>query len=162
MESEVIRLRVRPRATDDRRVIVGWVPDAEALNLFTGSRLRWPLSESQLSEMEGLEGFTAWMVVDHETNDPVGHFDLTLQGGTARVGRIIIAPEMRGRGLAHDLVGNVIQQARKLGATELTLNVIVGNESAIRTYQRAGFVYIAESPRPDVRSMTRRLDETVL
>lgn len=71
----------------------------------------------------------------------------------------LIAPELRGRGLAHDLVGNMIQQARRLGASELILNVIIGNEPAIRAYERAGFVNIAESSRPDVRSMTRKLEE---
>lgn len=152
--------RVLPRTTDDRRLVVGWVPDADALYLFTGPRLHWPLTESQLAEMEGRNGFTAWMLVDDETNTPVGHFDFTLQSGTARIGRIILAPQMRGRGLAHVLVDNAIQQARRLGASELTLNVIVGNEPAIRTYERAGFVTIAESARPGVRGMSRLLEES--
>lgn len=157
-ENKVMKFKVRPRTTDDLRLVVGWVPDAGALYLFTGPRLHWPLTEFQLSDMEDHDGFTAWMLVNNQTNNPVGHFDITLQAGTARVGRIIIAPELRGRGLARELVGHVIQQASRLGASELTLNVIIGNEPAIRAYERAGFVSTDESSRPDVRSMTRKLE----
>lgn len=152
-----MKFRVRPRTAGDLRLVVGWVPDADALYLFTGPRLHWPLTESQLSDMESGDGFTAWMLVEDQTNDPVGHFDFTLQEETARVGRVILAPEIRGRGLAHDLVDNVIQQARRLGASEIVLNVIVGNEPAIRAYKRADFAVMAESPRPGVHTMTRSI-----
>ena len=153
-----MKFRVRPRTIDDLRLVVGWVPDADALYLLTGPRLHWPLTESQLSDMEGQDGFTAWVLVGDQSDDPVGHFDLTLHRETAHLGRVIIAPQMRGRGFAHDLVANVIQQARRLGASDLLLNVITGNEPAIRAYKRAGFVNLAQAARPGVQSMTRSLD----
>jgi RimJ/RimL family protein N-acetyltransferase len=156
-----MKFRVRPRTTGDLPRVVGWVPDADALYLFTGPRLHWPLTESQLSDMESGDGFTAWMLVEDQTDDPVGHFDLTLQEETARVGRVILAPEIRGRGFAHDLVDSVIQQARRLGASKLVLNVIAGNAPAIRAYRRADFVLMAESPRPGTLTMIRDIQVAI-
>lgn len=149
--------RIRPRTDDDCRLVVDWVPDAEALYLLSGTRLHWPLDETQLSVMSSIPGFSAWMLIDPASGEPIGHFDLTTEGTSARVSRILIAPAMRGRGLAHVLVGLAIEQARALGASELTLNVIVGNEPAIRTYLRAGFADGPVSQRSDVRLMTLAL-----
>lgn len=149
--------QIRPRADGDFSLVLAWVPDAESLYLFSGSRLRWPLDEGQLREMDRLPGLRAWMLIELGAVDPIGHFDLTLDGASARLGRVLVAPEMRGRGLGHVLVGFAIEQARALGARNLSLNVIVGNEAAIRTYERAGFKHVSDSSRPDVRVMTLAL-----
>lgn len=147
---------LRARTPVDCETVVGWVPDAEALHLFTGPRMTWPLTSEQLSAMEG-NGFSAWMLAEEGTEAVVGHFDLTLDREAARIGRVLIDPARRGRGLAHVLIGLAIEQARELGATELRLNVIVGNEAAIRTYARAGFIEMSQSDRPEVHSMARSL-----
>ncbi|MGN8025637.1 GNAT family N-acetyltransferase [Microbacterium sp. 22242] len=148
--------RIRPRHDADGEIVVGWIPDAEALYLFTGPRLQWPIDAKQLSGMEH-PGLSAWILVEEGADSPVGHFDLTVEGSVARLGRVLIDPEQRGRGLAHILTDLAVEQARALGASELRLNVIAGNEPAIRTYRRAGFVELAESERPDVRVMSRPL-----
>lgn len=148
---------VRRRTVADRATVVGWVPDAEALYLFTGPLLQWPLTVKQLADMEQTAGMSAWMLVDGETGSAMGHFDLIVKNHVARVGRIIIDPQGRGQGLAHTLVQLAIEQARQLGATELALNVIAGNEPAIRTYERAGFRSVPGTERPDVLAMTLTL-----
>lgn len=136
--------------------MVGWVPDAQALHQFTGPRMTWPLTSVQLSTME-CSDFSAWLLVEDDTEAVLGHFDLTLECEVARIGRVIIDPARRGRGLAHVLIGLAVEQARSLGATELRLNVMVGNEPAIRTYARAGFTEMSHSDRPEVQIMTRSL-----
>ncbi|WP_167133420.1 GNAT family N-acetyltransferase [Paramicrobacterium chengjingii] len=149
--------RVRRRTSSDCANVVRWVPDAEALYLFTGPRLKWPLTATQLADMEQICGFSAWVMVEAETATLVGHFDLMLNGHEARVGRILIAPEMRGRGLARVLLRSVTERARELGASRLVLNVIVGNEPAIRAYESAGFVTVTGIDRSDVRAMALTL-----
>jgi RimJ/RimL family protein N-acetyltransferase len=148
--------RLRRRTATDCEAVVSWIPDREALYLFTGPRLPWPLSAVQLSEMEDA-GYSAWTLVDDESDEPVGHFDLAVDGEVARIGRVCIDPTRRGQGFAHLLVGFAIDRARSLGAEELRLNVIAGNDAAIRTYERAGFTTSTRSDRPDVISMSLAL-----
>ncbi|NHU85910.1 GNAT family N-acetyltransferase [Kocuria sp. JC486] len=147
---------LRTRTPADCETVVGWVPDVEALHLFTGPRMTWPLTSGQLSTMEG-SGLSAWMLVADDTDAALGHFDLTLDGQSARIGRVLIDPARRGHGLAHVLIGLAMEKTRELGAMELRLNVMVGNEPAIRTYARAGFIEMEQSDRPDVHVMTRSM-----
>jgi GNAT superfamily N-acetyltransferase len=148
--------RLRRRTATDCEAVVSWIPDEDALYLFTGPRLRWPLDPVQLSDMED-EGYSGWTLADDESGEALGHFDLAVDGEVARLGRVCIDPMRRGQGLAHVLVGFAIDQARSLGASEVRLNVIVGNDAAIQTYERAGFTTGPRSDRPDVRVMSRTL-----
>lgn len=150
-------LSTRPREERDLGMIVGWVPDADALYLFTGPRLTWPLTAAQLRESTDAEGRTASVVVS-SSGEPVGHFDLVIDGGVARLGRVIIAPAFRGRGLAAELVALAVREARSAGADRLRLNVILTNTRALRTYVRAGFVEVpGASDRADMTVMERSL-----
>src|SRR5690606_7635237 len=82
-----------------------WIVDAADLYLFTGPRLTWPLQPSDLQDMARTPGLTAWVVFDNSTSSGIaGHFDLTLEDGSARLARVIIDPAMRGRGVSHTLV----------------------------------------------------------
>lgn len=143
---------LRPRTFADCEEMTRWVPDADSLYLFTGPRLNWPLTSGQLSAME-LTGLSAWMLVEEGDETPLGHFDLVLEGQIVRIGRVIIAPAHRRRGLAHVLINLAIDQAKQLGASEMLLNVISGNEPAIRVYERAGFTELPYSDRPNVTVM---------
>jgi RimJ/RimL family protein N-acetyltransferase len=148
---------VRARTKDDISEIVSWIPDSHALYLFSGSRLQWPLTESQLQEMERIEGLTPW-VVARPTGEAVGHFDLTQIESEARLGRVIIQPTMRGLGLASTLLRLALSKAREQGAESVRLKVISNNEPAVRTYVRAGFFVATDaSDRSDVTEMIKKL-----
>ena len=146
----------RPRTHDDCVALVSWIADAKALYLFSGPVLQWPLTVQQLIDSENAEGRSAWAVLDSHTDGLVGHFDLTVQGTYARIGRVIVAPEQRGQGLGLKLVNLAMDRAGMLGATQVGLNVLSSNTPAIRAYQRAGFQEIP-SDRADVTAMRRSL-----
>lgn len=148
----VMVLRAR-RETDLAR-IVGWVPDSGALFLFAGSRLRWPLTESQLAALDEIEGMTAWVLVDESlVDEPIGHFDLAFSGAEARLGRVIVDPVRRGERLGVALASLALDRAWALGATRVRLNVIEDNIPAIRIYERLGFSPVEPAERPGVVSM---------
>jgi Acetyltransferases, including N-acetylases of ribosomal proteins len=148
-------LTLRSRRDADLAVIVGWVPDARALYLFAGPRLRWPLTESQLRELGESEGMTSWVLVETDSPaEPIGHVDLTfVSGAEARLGRVIVDPARRGEGLGATLARGALDAAWDLGATRVRLNVIAGNIPAIRVYEGLGFVPDGASERADVVSM---------
>lgn len=150
-------LSIRPRDERDVSEIVGWVDDEKALHLFSGPRLSWPLTVEQLQTMGTVEGLAASVVVS-PAGDLVAHFDLTIDGTVARLGRVIVNPALRGRGLASAVVGLAVAEAQRLGAEVVRLNVIATNEPAISAYLRAGFDVVAgASSRTDVTVMERPL-----
>ena len=108
-------LRIRQRVDADISTVVGWIADADALNMFTGPRLVWPLTIDQLAAMTATDAVSAWVMIDDRA-DVIGHFDLALDEGTARIGRVIVDPSRRGRGYGSALVRLAIEEARALGA----------------------------------------------
>lgn len=50
---------------------------------------------------------------------------LPLEGGWAKLGRVAVREQWRGRGYAHGMVGVLLQEARRLGATRLKLHAQV-------------------------------------
>ncbi|HBU43013.1 MAG TPA: N-acetyltransferase, partial [Microbacterium sp.] len=110
----------------------------------------------QLAAMTATDAVSAWVMIDDRA-DVIGHFDLALDEGTARIGRVIVDPSRRGRGYGSALVRLAIEEARALGARALTLNVVADNAPAIATYERAGFQQLPMSDRPDVRTMALTL-----
>jgi [ribosomal protein S18]-alanine N-acetyltransferase len=68
-------------------------------------------------------GFCAfWMVVDQ-----------------AHINNLAIRPELRQRGLGAQLLESIVEEARRLGATSLSLEVRRSNLAAQRLYFKAGF-----------------------
>lgn len=155
MQINEASLSIRVRNERDVDEIVGWIPDAAALYLFSGSRLTWPLTASQLQGMVAIEGLTPLVVVT-SSGELVGHFDLTVAGQVARLGRVIVNPALRGRGLAGVIVDLAVAEASRFGACVVRLTVISTNEPAVRAYCRAGFAPVAGDPeRGDVAAMER-------
>ena len=73
---------------------------------------------------------------------PVGHAQLAYEwhDGNARLGRVAVAPAMRGQGLARPLTALMIQEAFSTpGIERLELNVYMFNQPALRTYEALGF-----------------------
>jgi ribosomal protein S18 acetylase RimI-like enzyme len=149
---------LRRRESADVATIVGWVPDRDALHQFSGTSLDWPLTESQLSALDEIDGRTAWVLV-HGTNPnaPVGHADLTLSGTVCRIGRVIVAPDRRGHHLGSMLMALMLEKARDLGASRADLYVLEGNMPALRIYERLGFTEKQRSDHPGMVAMAMDL-----
>lgn len=58
----------------------------------------------------------------------------------AHITNIAIHPNYRGQGIGEALLDEVMQKARKLGATKMTLEVRISNTVAQSLYQKKGFV----------------------
>ncbi|MFT4002888.1 MAG: GNAT family protein [Rhizobium sp.] len=122
-----------------------WFPTHADLVQWGGPLLDFPLSHDQLDRMLA-EGETTppsrlcWMA--EEAGESVGHVQLAFdwRNGNVVLGRVAIAPERRGQGLAGPMVGLAIAEAFLFEAVErVELNVFTWNAPAIRTYERLGF-----------------------
>lgn len=130
---------LRAREDHDLERIVSWIPDARALYLFSGNRLTWPLTIEQLRGVSESDGPAAYAVVD-AAGTLVGYFDLSVADGVARLGRVIVDPATRGRGLSRHVMKLAVAEAHRLGARRLRLTVVSANTPAVRAYRRAGFL----------------------
>ncbi|MGI5213095.1 N-acetyltransferase family protein [Plantactinospora sp. CA-290183] len=62
------------------------------------------------------------------------------QPGLTIVSTVYITPAWRGSGLLAALIAEVAAWSRAAGRPELLLEVVVGNDHAVRAYERLGFV----------------------
>ena len=67
--------------------------------------------------------------------------------GTGEITNVMVKPEYRNRGIATQMLTELLERGRRLGACDFTLEVRAGNETAIRLYEKLGFVF--EGIRPD-------------
>ncbi|MEV4760898.1 GNAT family N-acetyltransferase [Micromonospora sp. NPDC049559] len=68
---------------------------------------------------------------------------------------VYLTPSWRGRGLLGELVDAVAAWSRAAGRPELLLEVVVGNDRAVRAYERLGFVDTGvRAPHPNVPVLT--------
>ncbi|TKI05688.1 GNAT family N-acetyltransferase [Martelella alba] len=125
-----------------------WFNSARDVVQWGGPQLDFPLDPRQLDAMLSECRATpplrlCWMAED-EAGGLVGHAQLALdwRNGVARIGRVAIAPAMRGKSLAGAMLNQVLARAFAYAAIERTeLNVYSWNTPAIRAYRRLGFVH---------------------
>ncbi|MCW2798803.1 MAG: rimI [Aeromicrobium sp.] len=67
---------------------------------------------------------------------------ISLAGEVADLDRIAVLPHSRGRGLARELLTELIDRARDLGAERILLEVAANNAAAIGLYESFGFATI--------------------
>ena len=68
---------------------------------------------------------------------------------------VYVTPARRGTGVLADLVEAVAQWSRDCGRPELMLEVVVGNDRAVRAYQRLGFADTGvRIPHPVIPTLT--------
>jgi ribosomal protein S18 acetylase RimI-like enzyme len=92
--------------------------------------------------LEQLDIFSSRLAYDRDRL--VGMALLGLRRDVAWVGGFGITLEYRGRGRAHELMSALIEEARRLQARTLMLEVLSQNSAAIHLYERAGMTTARE------------------
>jgi RimJ/RimL family protein N-acetyltransferase len=127
--------------------LVEWVASREILRQRAGSAFTYPLTrETMVSHLQraGQQGdrriFKALNLVAEE---PIGHIELGAidrEHRIARVGRVFVAPEHRGRRYGSQMVHAVVEMAfGELQLQRLELSVFDFNLPAVACYERVGF-----------------------
>ncbi|EOR22573.1 MULTISPECIES: ribosomal protein S18-alanine N-acetyltransferase [Niallia] len=82
--------------------------------------------------------FAKYIVIQYE-EELVGYCGVWIVVDEAHITNIAILPEYRGRKLGETLLTKVMEEARKMGATSMTLEVRVTNVVAQNLYRKLGF-----------------------
>jgi RimJ/RimL family protein N-acetyltransferase len=144
----------------DAPLLTAWIEGPTELLTWAGPTFRWPLDESQLAKYasESTTGRRrSWMGLDSITGQPIGHATVGIdaEAASGRLGRVLVAPKVRGRGYGAALLGPVLTAVfEELRLERLELGVFAHNHSAIRLYERLGFV--EDSVLPDVERVDGR------
>jgi RimJ/RimL family protein N-acetyltransferase len=143
--NEVI-LTLRPFQEDEFRYLCAWFPNEQALVQWGGPDARFPLDCAQLWDMlrEG-EGDhpRRWLFSGLRGSDLIGHAQVALdwRHGVARLSRIAISPEFRGKRLSGPFLQKVLDHIFAHPEFErIELNVYTFNTTAISAYRKLGFV----------------------
>jgi RimJ/RimL family protein N-acetyltransferase len=139
------RLALVPFTADHFPTLAAWFASEREVVQWGGRGVRFPLDDEQLRAMtdEALaQPATRLCWMARRDSELVGHVQLALdwRHGNALIGRVAIAPERRGRGLAAPMLELVLAEAFSIETIErVELNVYTWNAPAIATYERLGF-----------------------
>lgn len=138
-------VELREFASADAGLLIAWIADAAELLTWAGPSFRWPLDEEQLGQYaaEPAARRRIWTAVDARSGATVGHASLKLDADrpSGRLGRVLVAPGARGRGVGAAMLTQVLAYAfGELGLERVGLGVFTHNGSAVRLYERLGFV----------------------
>jgi ribosomal-protein-alanine N-acetyltransferase len=147
---------LREPTASDYEAVALWVPDAAAGLRWAGPRLPFPFATPDLPSLLTVPGGgeSSYCLID-ESGNPCGfgqHW--VLQPGAVHLGRIIVAPDARGRGIGRVLCQRLILAA--LGSTSaeaVTLRAYRDNLAAVGLYSSLGFAEVVSQSTDDVLFM---------
>lgn len=140
-------IELAPFTPADIDRVVGWIPSLEALQLWTASSFDFPLTREHLERHlhESIErgDRLIFKAVTPEDGKVVGHVELGAidrRNQSLRIGRVLLDPETRGRGLGVEMMRSALALAfETLQMHRVELGVFDVNPRAIACYERVGF-----------------------
>ncbi|MFD3657726.1 GNAT family N-acetyltransferase [Streptomyces sp. NPDC058620] len=153
-------VELREFAAADVPLLMAWIAGPTELLTWAGPAFTWPLDESQLAEYaaeSATDRRRSWMGLETDSGRVVGHASLRIDAAVSsgRLGRVLVAPQARGRGYGTALLEPVLTAAfEELRLDRVELGVFDHNESAVRLYERLGFV--VDRVLPDVERVDGR------
>lgn len=143
-----MELRIRKLDLDDAAKIVSWIDDERALITWGGPYFDFPLSipavSKLIAEHVGEKPTRECWALDGPDGEFIATFQLSLnfRSGQAGLGRVLINPDFRGRGIAKQMLRIAERKAfERSEINRLELRVYTFNDAAIAAYKKAGFVF---------------------
>lgn len=127
-----------------------WISDEHLLTNWAGSLFRFPLTDESLewyirdvNDPATSDAFI-YKAVETATGATVGHISLggySRKNRSARISRVLVAPGEQGKGICVTMILSVCRFGfEELGLHRISLGVYDFNHSALRCYEKAGFV----------------------
>jgi len=142
-------LRLQTFTPEDFDQLIQWSGDEAFLLQWSGPQFRYPLSIDQLETYtQGANNKDSsdrliYKVVDESINETVGHLCLSLDrdNRSGRIGKVLLGTNYQGKGYGEQM----IREALRIGFDDyhlhrISLGVFDFNHSAIRCYEKSGFV----------------------
>jgi len=136
---------------EDFDQLIGWLNNEDLLMNWSGALFKYPLTHESLewyiTDTNNAEDPSAYVykAVDSETGETVGHISLggiSEKNNSARISRVLVGEgSHRGKGYCTDMVKEIIAIGfEKLKLHRISLGVYDTNISAVKCYEKAGFI----------------------
>ena len=140
-------LTLAPFTEDDIDRLLGWITSKEEHFRWTASALSFPPVredfQKQMRESAARGDRLFFKAADRDSGNVIGHLELGAidrQNRSTRIGRVLLAPEARGRGLGAELMRAGLAKAfDEMQMHRVDLWVFESNRGAIACYERVGF-----------------------
>jgi RimJ/RimL family protein N-acetyltransferase len=127
--------------------LIGWIPSLETLLWWTSASFGYPLTrehlQGHLRDSAERGDRLIYKAVDPERGEAFGHIELGAldpRNRSLRIGRVLIDPAVRGRGLGAEMMRAALTRAfdeHRVHRAELVVFDV--NTRAIRCYEQVGF-----------------------
>lgn len=134
--------------------------DIEAISRIEAASFSMPWSPKHFEEL--LERSYCFYLVAEADGVLAGSCGMTNICNEGNIDNVVVAEEFRGRGIAQEMLRELIARGEEMGVEAFTLEVRVSNASAIHVYEKLGFVSegirpgFYERPTEDAMIMWRR------
>jgi len=148
--------QLRPVQPSHYAIVANWPESAEATRRWAGPGVPFPLLPERFAQVLELGSRPGWALLDEQgTCVGFGQYWMT-DARTAHLGRIIVSPLARGRGLGRLLMQALSAQALgQADVQQLTLRVYRDNTAAVALYRDLGFQQVEAFSTPDLLFMQR-------
>jgi len=151
-------MHLRAATIADFEIVASWIPDAAAARRWAGPLLVYPFAASDLPAALAIPGCetASYCLVDGDQRPSGFGQHWVSQAGAVHLGRIIVAPEARGRGIGRLLCQHLIDAAlHSTQATAVTLRAYRSNAGAVALYESLGFSEVASESTDEILFMRK-------
>jgi aminoglycoside 6'-N-acetyltransferase len=135
---------LRPATADDVERLCVWHADPEVSRFWDGETF----THAEMAERLARDDVDAWIV--EADGEPIGYLQTYPAAADASAGLdMFLIPSARGRGLGPDAARAMTEHLLACGRTRVTVDPYEWNESAIRAWERSGFVEVSRGHPPD-------------
>ena len=139
-------MKTQPAEIEHAREIIGWFPDKESVVQWGSPYMRYPLQEQSFLEDMYWDEISARVALG-EDGRLVGFGQYYPKLGRCHLARLVINPQVRGRGLGEVFVAALMEHgSAELGTRQFSLYVMTANRPAYNCYRSLGFEL---APYPD-------------
>ena len=133
-------MELRIAEKSDLLTVLGWISGEHECRMWAGPNIRYPATpDTAWQDMEASDG-NAYVLVDAASRVVGFGQVLSREGNVLHLGRLIVDPGLRGKGVGRDLCVRLMDMGCASQPTEyVTLNVYESNRAAVRLYQSLGF-----------------------
>lgn len=146
----MLLIRLEHFNRQDFDLLISWIDSPEFLMQWAGPHFNYPLDIKQLNQYikganEENSKVHIYKVVLVKNNETIGHISLNnidFKNRSARIGKVLLGNQnIRGKGIGQKMVTEVLKVAfDHLSLHRVGLGVFTFNESAIKSYEKVGFV----------------------